>query len=326
MDGAESRPTADPCFFVSYTRSDRRYIRRLAVHLRLAGVRIWYDNDLAWGDQFTQAIPDRIRYSLGVIVIMSPAAEQSPWVEREILEGQRYDRQFLPILLRGERHFLLASSHYFDARTGALPGDREIRQLKALQVRATAGRPAPPDAPVVTLAPPTPPTSAVTWPDVDSSAAKLRSFLADGLLQNADILTTALILQSVGRLRDGWLRLSDGAGLPWDVLSRIDAIWSSLTGGTHGFRTQLSLSVAATGRDGSWADFARLASVLDWKPTGATKTPLYGEFIDRPEYPVGFFPTLRNPQLEKRSGWHDRWMNTAVAVHRRLREWRWNST
>src|SRR6266536_700263 len=120
-------------FVVSYSRADIEYTTRLAEHLRSAGLPVWFDHDLVWGARFPTEIPQRIKYALAVIVIMSPAAEASEWVEREILEGQCYDRQFLPVLVRGERFFLLASSCYFDARDGALPGERELCQLRALR-------------------------------------------------------------------------------------------------------------------------------------------------------------------------------------------------
>jgi len=37
--------------------------------------------------------------------------------------------------------------------------------------------------------------------------------------------------------------------------------------------------------------------------------------------PAGFFPTLRNPQIESYPSWYDRWQGTALEVHLRLREW-----
>ncbi len=128
-----------PCFFISYAHDDAAYVHRLADHLHGFDLPMWRDTDLAWGSRYPQEIRRRLARALGVIVVMSPAAEASEWVEREVLEGQQHDREFLPILLRGKRLFLLASSQYFDARDGALPGDREIRQLQSIRDASSAG-------------------------------------------------------------------------------------------------------------------------------------------------------------------------------------------
>ncbi|SRR6266536_3860571 len=130
VGAAGSCEKSRPSFFISYANEDAAYVARLAGHLHEFGLPLWFDAHLKWGSQFPQEIRDQIMHAPGIIVVMSPAAEASEWVEREILEGQRHDRGFLPILLRGERLFLLASSQYFDARDGALPGEGEIRQLR----------------------------------------------------------------------------------------------------------------------------------------------------------------------------------------------------
>jgi hypothetical protein len=103
----------DPAFFISYSRRDSAYVARLVDHLRGTGLPVWFDGDLRVGARFTQEIRQRIMCALALIVVMSPAAEASEWVEKEILEGQHYNRDFIPILLEGDRLFLLASSHHF---------------------------------------------------------------------------------------------------------------------------------------------------------------------------------------------------------------------
>ena len=115
-------------FFISYSHEDIDYIKRLAAHLHESGLPAWYDSDLNWGERYPQKIADQIRHALGVIVVMSPAAAESEWVEREILEGQRCNRAFLPVLLAGERFFLLAATSYFDARLGRLPNGLALRR------------------------------------------------------------------------------------------------------------------------------------------------------------------------------------------------------
>ena len=257
--------------------------------------------------------------ALAVIVVMSPAAEASEWVEREVLEGQRHDRDFLPILLTGERLFLLASSHYFDARDGALPGGREIRQLRRiLDARLTGAGQGPS---LVLPAPVERPPAPVAYIPADVSLRKLRSFLVEEEIEHADILTTSLILEAVGRAGSGWIRRDDGQNLPFDLLADIDAAWSEFSHGAQGFRAQLSLHPSPGGAPA----FSTLALSLGWRSTRRDTMPKYGkygEFVTPADHPIGFFPTLRNPQLERYEAWHDKWRMTVMAVHLQLRRWR----
>lgn len=325
---------SDASFFVTYAHEDSAYVVTLVDHLRRFGVPVWHDADMQWGDRFTDEIRKRISNALGMIAIMSPAAQESDWVEREILEGQRHDREFLPVLLRGARLFLLASSHYFDARNGTLPGEREIRQLRRIRHAREAGAERP--APSLTLPPlraepprmeqirvavpvarPTAPESPpVNW-------RRIPATLAEGLFEHADILTTQLLLEAAGRLGDGWLRRSDGDKLPFSLLHDIDAIWSEHSTGAQGFLAQLAMHGAPpagtpAGRQG---DFTGLAMAVGWQATRRNAIPTYGTFVGQLDAGRGFFPTLRNPQLERHSSWYFKWLETVMSVHLRLRQW-----
>src|SRR5690625_2798864 len=241
--GGSSRQTgvdesADPVFFVSYSHQDAHYVARLVDHLRSFGLPLWFDDDVSWGSRFAQRIQERISRALGVIVLMSPAAEESEWVEREILEGQRRDRLFLPILLSGERLFLLASSDYFDARSGSLPGQREIRELQRIRDASSAESE---HRPVALRSGSGKSITRVEHRPMNTSLAKLSAFLEDGQFEHADIVTTSIILDSVHRLDTGWLRRTDGKKLSVGLLRDIDDCWSHFSGGQYGFHVQVSL-------------------------------------------------------------------------------------
>ena len=309
-------------FFISYSHQDMDYVKRLAAHLRESGLSAWYDSSLNLGDRYPQKIAEHIRHALGVIVVMSPAAAESEWVEREILEGQRYNRVILPLLVGGERFFLLAATKYFDARLGGLPGDREMRWLRQLAESAEPGR-AP--APLYDWGQVAQGSTAAGWQDTEALLAKLHSFLAAGRVEHADILTTTMLVGVAGRIGSGWLRREDGARLLSGLLADIDLTWSEFSGGGHGFRAQLARHSGPPqgARSGDHRDFMTLAMSLGWKSEARGATPRYGDFV-RPtagKWPAGFFPTLRNPQLEQRHGWPDRWRETVIAVHLRLRNW-----
>jgi hypothetical protein len=317
-----SNPSVPP-FFISYAHEDLHYVERLVEHLGKSGVPAWSDARLRWGDHWTQQLSEQIQQATGMIVVMSQAAAGSAWVEREILEGQHYNRPFRPILLDGQRLFLLNATQFFDARMGNLPGEREIRELHQLFRAAESIRQ---------------PTQLIDWgqatrgrdtvaagQDIDEFLAKLHAFLKASRVEHADILTTSMILDGAKRSEAGWLHESDGARLSPGLIAGIDHIWSDSTQGVHGFRAQLALCNAPPpgvkpGRD---RDFATLATSIGWRRPHREATPMYTDFV-KPRagnWPPGFFPTLRNPQLELRDGWHDRWIRTAMAVHLRLRGW-----
>jgi TIR domain/GUN4-like len=309
---------AEPSFFISYSHTDTAYVELLAAHLAGAGLPVWFDAGLGWGARFTADVRRRLTDALAVIVVMSPAAEASEWVEREVLEGQRCDREFLPVLLAGSRFFLLATRHFFDARGGALPGERELRQLRAVRDDRLTGAAA--DRRLV-LRPPRQ-AAGSTHPAAAESLHKLRALLDADELGLADILTTSVLLDSVGRLEAGWLRRrADGAGLPLGLLADVDAAWSRSSAGRHGFQAQLDryAGPAPGVPPGTERDFSALARALGWRSDDRGTTPRYGAFAGAGGPADGFFPTLRNPQIERHASWHDQWVETVMGVHLRLR-------
>jgi hypothetical protein len=150
--------------------------------------------------------------------------------------------------------------------------------------------------------------------------------LAWGRLGHADLLTTSVILQSVGRLNDGWMRAPDGKRLPLPLLARIDDIWREGSQGRFGFARQLALQnrPPAGAPPGGGKDFFALADRLRWRLSGHELIPRrYSQFIASTRYPYGypdaFFPTLRNVQVEESMGWLDQWRQSVMAIHVRLR-------
>lgn len=296
-----------PGFFLSYTQADAAYVKRLAEHLEASALPVWLDAKLRWGARVPIEIRDRLSTAPGIIVIMSPASERSEWVEREILEGQRYGRPFLPILLRGHRHFLLAATSFFDARDGRLPGEQEIDDLRNLLDERVPAAPRPsPAVPVATVS-------------AETSLRKLRHALEEGQLAHADILTTSLLLDAAQRLDKGWLRRTDGAKLPAGLLADIDALWSKFA--QQGFAVQLARHPGPPpgAPPGRHRDFLALALSVGWKNLRGEVSPVYEELVATAFFPPGFFPTMRNPQLERFESWHDKWTDTVMAVHTRLR-------
>ncbi|MEV7012915.1 TIR domain-containing protein [Streptosporangium sp. NPDC051022] len=313
-----------PSLVVCYARADTGYGEWLVGLLSREGLPAWSIGNLVWGDDYIWKIRQQLREALAVIVLMSPDAQDSDDVTREILEGHRHNREFFPILLRGERHYLLAGSWYFDARSGVLPGPAELALLRRLYETSLTGaggggRPVLP-APAVRPAVP------AVRPRAVASLGTLRALLAEGEIQHADLLTTSLLLDAANRQEKGWMRRTDGRHLRGALLTEIDVAWADFSDGRYGFRAQLKLADAGNGR---YADFLALSAKYGWRTarSGAVTgrggaVPRYDEFAGRSEGGPGFFPTLRNPQSERHLNWYDQWTETVLAVHLRLRNWK----
>ncbi|GAB3000599.1 toll/interleukin-1 receptor domain-containing protein [Saccharothrix stipae] len=118
--------------FLSYSRRQQPYARALAGHLRERGVPVWLDDELISGDRWEQVIRDRIDGCAALVVVMTPDAEESAWVRRELSRAQDRGKTVFPLLLEGEVFFRLADVQAEDVRGGAMPGDRFVGALLRL--------------------------------------------------------------------------------------------------------------------------------------------------------------------------------------------------
>lgn len=115
--------------FVSYSRTDSAYVSELIAWLTTNGVPVWSDAGIAYGSEWPAALRDAVDRSGAVIVIMSPAAESSEWVDRELARAELKGRPILPLLLDGDPFFRLGSTQYEDVRTGGMPQELFVRRL-----------------------------------------------------------------------------------------------------------------------------------------------------------------------------------------------------
>ena len=103
-----------------------------------------------------------------------------------------------------------------------------------------------------------------------ASLDRLNGYLGERELEHADVLTTALLLESAGRLGEGWMRERHGRDLPLALLSGVDALWSRHSGGQQGFRAQLALAQARRGRH---AEFLALSAAYGWRESAGASVP-----------------------------------------------------
>jgi TIR domain-containing protein len=111
---SQDLPSHNRFIFVSYSHAptDAAYMERLSADLGHAGVPIWYDRELATGDRWDQILRDRIDSCAAFVVVMSPDAAKSEWVDREIRRAARSRRRIYPLQLNGEALASLNDVHH----------------------------------------------------------------------------------------------------------------------------------------------------------------------------------------------------------------------
>ncbi len=135
--------------FISYSRRDQEYARKLADDLREHDVEPWLDDRIDFGNRWWRTIVKAIRGCAAFVVVMTPESEESEWVEREILLAQRERKPILPLLLRGKGHSLLITTQHADVTSGRMPPKAFYDLLRrALRMSESA-----PEAPVIEPAP-----------------------------------------------------------------------------------------------------------------------------------------------------------------------------
>ncbi len=127
--------------FVSFDHHhDIAYVARLAGQLAAAGIAAKYDPQHmseSWWENFTQA---QVAAADAVLVVMTPEAEQSGWVAREIEYAQRLGKPIVPLLLRGD---VFAALSALDTADAATSGAELAARLRALNPTVAPADPEP---------------------------------------------------------------------------------------------------------------------------------------------------------------------------------------
>jgi hypothetical protein len=94
-----------PSVFISHSSKDKAFARHLATEMRRCGVQVWFDEwDIRVGSAIHFTLTEGIDKSDFVVVVLTPAALESPWVEREwryacTRESEGKDIAVIPVLL-----------------------------------------------------------------------------------------------------------------------------------------------------------------------------------------------------------------------------------
>lgn len=85
--------------FLSYSRKDKEFARKIANDLDKAGHDIWWDiRDIEGGDRWAKEIQDGIKESEILAIILSPNAIASEWVEKEFIFASKRGMKIVPLL------------------------------------------------------------------------------------------------------------------------------------------------------------------------------------------------------------------------------------
>jgi peptide/nickel transport system substrate-binding protein len=118
--------------FISYSRHEASYVQALVAHLRAAGVNVWADHELHYGERWPAEIRERVDTCAVMVPVMTPSAEQSVWVEREIGRAEALGKPIAPLLLAGTEFFHLTGVQYEDVRDGRMPRPEFVAWLRHL--------------------------------------------------------------------------------------------------------------------------------------------------------------------------------------------------
>jgi len=87
--------------FISYSRKDINFARRLAGDLEKAGFDVWWDiSDLKGGDDWVRNIPTAIESSQYFVVLLSPDSIQSEWVTKEYTYAIYRRLKIIPAMIK----------------------------------------------------------------------------------------------------------------------------------------------------------------------------------------------------------------------------------
>ena len=171
----EITPSGRGHVFVCYSRrADHVYVKRLAAFLIRAGVPVWFDQEIITGVRWEQVIQEKIDTCAAVVVVMTPEANASRWVAREIVYAEKTHKPILPLLLAGQEFFRLSDIQYEDVTGERMPSPAFLTRLRTLipsPVLATSTQGPPPRSAEVET-PASPALASATGPATSGASSK----------------------------------------------------------------------------------------------------------------------------------------------------------
>lgn len=125
--------------FISYSRKDIDFVRKLAGDLETAGYDVWWDiTDLQGGDDWVSKIAEAISASQFVVVVLTPTAIASDWVRKEYTQALSLRKKVIPLMLiPSAMPFALNTINFVNFAVGEYPVNYK-KLLEALGHSGTA--------------------------------------------------------------------------------------------------------------------------------------------------------------------------------------------
>jgi Tol biopolymer transport system component len=125
--------------FISYAHTDTEYARKLANHLIANGFDVWIDDRIDFGSRWVRSIFEAVEACDAFIVIMTPKAYESEFVEKEYLHAGNLDKPSFPLLLEGRAFPYFVGIQYYDVQGGVLPAQDFFEDLARFAPRGSEG-------------------------------------------------------------------------------------------------------------------------------------------------------------------------------------------
>ena len=179
--------------FVSYSRRDKARVAPLVAAIEARGASVWWDREIAPGQEFDQRIHAELKAAAAVLVVWTPHSVDSRWVrgeareaaERGILVPVRFEDATLPIDVRAFHTIDL------DGEGGGPQVQEVLRALDAVVARerghASEGAATPATAPAVAAAGPGHERLAICVLPFTNLGGPEQAFFSDGITE--DIIT-----------------------------------------------------------------------------------------------------------------------------------------
>lgn len=116
--------------FISYSRRDKDYARHLTDHLIENGFTVWIDSQIEYGDTWFNEIEEAIQACAAFLLLMSPEASKSEWVQKEILLAKRDKKPIFPLLLDGNEFGIVIDIQFADVKDQSMPDANFNRRLR----------------------------------------------------------------------------------------------------------------------------------------------------------------------------------------------------
>lgn len=122
-----------PQVFISYSRKDTEFIKKLADDLRRWRIRVWFDEQLDTGESWRENLAIAIQQAHAFVLVMSPDSVDSQYVQWEIELASNNKRKIFPVMYRKTKPpIILSNLHYTKLQNREEDPDTYEQNLRGL--------------------------------------------------------------------------------------------------------------------------------------------------------------------------------------------------